>query len=120
MLDRVDRTVAVIVWLAAGVTVAVLLFGPLFAGHGTAGAAPSYSGGAANGKQIFVSNCGSCHTLAAAGTSGQAGPDLDNIGLTTAQVAAQVRNGGGGMPPFSGQLSNAQIQAVAAFVAASR
>jgi plastocyanin len=30
-----------------------------------------------NGKQLFVQRCGSCHTLARAGTKGTAGPDLD-------------------------------------------
>ncbi len=30
-----------------------------------------------NGKQLFVQRCGSCHTLARAGTKGTAGPNLD-------------------------------------------
>jgi uncharacterized cupredoxin-like copper-binding protein len=30
-----------------------------------------------NGKQQFVENCGSCHTLARAGTTGVTGPNLD-------------------------------------------
>jgi mono/diheme cytochrome c family protein len=29
------------------------------------------------GRQLFVSNCGTCHTLAQAGTSAEIGPDLD-------------------------------------------
>jgi sulfite dehydrogenase len=34
-----------------------------------------------------------------------------------ATVEQQVRNGGGGMPSFEGRLSNAQIAAVANYVA---
>ncbi len=30
-----------------------------------------------DGKQLFVSNCGPCHTLAAAGADGVVGPNLD-------------------------------------------
>ena len=31
-----------------------------------------------NGKQLFVSKCGSCHTLSHAATQGQVGPNLDD------------------------------------------
>jgi cytochrome c oxidase subunit 2 len=36
---------------------------------------------AAAGKQIFTggAGCGGCHTLADAGTTGQIGPDLDQV-----------------------------------------
>jgi mono/diheme cytochrome c family protein len=36
------------------------------------------SGDPVAGKKIFVSTCGGCHTLAAAGTTGTAGPNLDD------------------------------------------
>ena len=36
------------------------------------------SGDAAAGKQLFKTKCGSCHTLADAGTTGTIGPNLDN------------------------------------------
>jgi outer membrane protein assembly factor BamB len=72
---------------------------------------------AVNGEQIFVSNCGSCHRLNAAGTSGTVGPNLDQLKPNAATVERQVRNGGGGMPSFEGRLSTAQIVAVAKYVA---
>jgi mono/diheme cytochrome c family protein len=35
------------------------------------------TGNIENGKQLFASKCGSCHTLAHAGTTGTIGPNLD-------------------------------------------
>lgn len=32
----------------------------------------------ANGKDLFISKCGSCHTMARANTAGTTGPDLDD------------------------------------------
>ena len=61
--------------------------------------------------------CGSCHTLAAAHANGQVGPNLDQLRPDFEIVRDKVTNGGGGMPPFSGQLSAQQIRDVAAFVA---
>jgi len=52
-----------------------------------------------NGKKLFVAKCGSCHTLADAGTSGKVGPDLDAAfrqglrdGMTEATVRQVVRD----------------------------
>ena len=61
--------------------------------------------------------CGSCHTLAAAKSSGQVGPNLDDAKPGYDTVLAKVTNGGGGMPSFGGQLSEQQIRDVAAYVA---
>jgi mono/diheme cytochrome c family protein len=36
------------------------------------------SGDVTRGRALFVKNCGTCHTLAEAGTSGQVGPNLDD------------------------------------------
>jgi mono/diheme cytochrome c family protein len=47
-------------------------------------------------RDLFSSECGVCHTLAAAGTSGQAGPNLDKLRPTRARVLAAIRNGGRG------------------------
>jgi cytochrome c553 len=73
---------------------------------------------ASAGASIFADNgCGDCHTLGAAGASGQIGPDLDSVRPGYRQVRARVEQGGGGMPSFSGRLSPQQIRDVSAFVA---
>jgi mono/diheme cytochrome c family protein len=73
---------------------------------------------AAAGAKVFASaGCGSCHTLAAARSSGQVGPNLDDAQPGYDVVVAKVTDGGGGMPAFGGQLSEQQIRDVAAFVA---
>jgi mono/diheme cytochrome c family protein len=67
---------------------------------------------------VFASaGCGGCHTLRAAGASGAVGPDLDQLKPDAATVAATVKSGAGAMPSFSGRLSDAEIQAVARYVA---
>src|SRR5262245_15128435 len=89
----------------------------------TAAPKPAGPGNATAGKSVFVANCGTCHTLSAAGTHGTIGPDLDGKNLSHATVAATVKTGKSGsagvMPAFSGQLTAEQIDDVAAFVAAS-
>ena len=83
--------------------------------------AAATSGGttSTNGKTIFTSSCGSCHTLAAAGTHGTVGPNLDQLKPPFARVQRQVINGGAIMPAFKGKLTDAQITAVARYVAAN-
>jgi mono/diheme cytochrome c family protein len=71
------------------------------------------------GKEIFVAKCGTCHTLADAGTTGEMGPDLDALAPPYETVVTQVTNGGGGMPAFQGDLSEQQIQDVAAYVSSA-
>ncbi|HET9673839.1 MAG TPA: cytochrome c [Gaiellaceae bacterium] len=76
------------------------------------------AGGEPEGEAIFNSaGCAACHTFAPAGSSGTVGPNLDNVNVTVAQVEQQVRNGGGGMPPFKDRLSDAEITEVSRFVA---
>jgi mono/diheme cytochrome c family protein len=70
----------------------------------------------AQGKQIFTQNCGACHALKDAKTTGQVGPDLDQLKPDQQTVQTQVANGGGGMPAFKGQLQPNQIQAVSQYV----
>ena len=85
----------------------------------TTEAAPSTpAGDAAAGEAVFASaGCGGCHTLEAAGTSGKVGPNLDDAKPDEALVVERVTNGMGVMPSFVDQLSEKQIQDVAAYVA---
>jgi mono/diheme cytochrome c family protein len=76
------------------------------------------AGGAqvADGAQLFSSNCESCHGSMGAG--GHVGPNLQKspVAEHLADVEKQVRHGGGAMPPFSGVLSDQEIDAVAHYV----
>jgi mono/diheme cytochrome c family protein len=77
---------------------------------------PAPEGDAAAGKVVFTTNCGSCHTLSDAGTSGTVGPNLDDAQPDAALVVDRVTNGQGVMPPFEGVLTEQQIADVAAYV----
>jgi mono/diheme cytochrome c family protein len=79
-------------------------------------AAPA-AGDPAAGKAVFTANCGGCHALADAGTTGAVGPNLDDLKPDEAKVKHQVEVGGGAMPAFKGTLSDADIANVAAYVA---
>jgi mono/diheme cytochrome c family protein len=74
------------------------------------------SAAVAAGKTVFTANCGTCHTLKEAGTSGTVGPNLDELEPEMATVEHQVETGGGGMPAFKGQLSAEEITDVATYV----
>jgi mono/diheme cytochrome c family protein len=81
---------------------------------------PSTQGDPVAGKGVFASaGCSGCHTLKAAGSTGNIGPNLDQLKPAYATVVHQVENGGGAMPAFKGQLSQTQIDDVSAFVATS-
>lgn len=72
------------------------------------------------GKAIFgKSGCGSCHTLAAAHSTGTVGPNLDQAKPDYRLATARVTLGKSPMPAFKGQLSDQQIADVAAYVVKS-
>jgi cytochrome c6 len=72
------------------------------------------------GRQIFTKiaepQCGVCHTLKDAGTTGEIGAKLEEIQPDANRVMAAVREGVGVMPSYVGKLTDAQIQAVAYYV----
>ena len=88
----------------------------LVAGCGSVGHSEG-TGDRTKGKELFTQRCGSCHTLADAGTKGQIGPNLDyaflasrrdGLGQSTivqvvrGQIAYPIMNtstGAPGMPP---------------------
>jgi len=78
------------------------------------------------GKQLFVTNCGSCHTLYKAGTDGVVGPNLDELlappgptppdaSTITPRVLSAMENGIAGRMP-AGILTGPQAEEVADFV----
>lgn len=105
---------------AGVVTIAVTIAG-VAAGAGCGGGGSSAPpANAGPGLKTFdQANCGSCHTLAAAHSTGKVGKKLDGLSLDAATVEHWVRTGGGGMPVFTDQLSDTQIQQVSQFVAES-
>lgn len=91
--------------------------------HKNAGESPAKPGLAATpgsigqGKQLFTSRCGSCHTLADAGSAGKVGPDLDQLAPTKARVVAAITKGGTGSGTMPKDLVvGAEAQAVATYV----
>jgi mono/diheme cytochrome c family protein len=73
-----------------------------------------------HGREVFVESCGSCHTLDAAGTTGQIGPDLGDIPLDEADARRAIEIGGTGSGTMPRNLVSGKDAAdVAAFVAAS-
>lgn len=79
--------------------------------------APGGGGGdPAAGREIFIANCGSCHTFADAGTTGSIGPNLDEAAPSMELAVDRVTNGQGVMPAFEGDLSEQEILDVATYV----
>ena len=100
---------------------------------GCGAVAPVTSGDPAVGKALFIKNCGSCHTLADAKTTGTVGPDLDNAFLADkqqgfelstitdvvrGQIAYAETNTGSGYPGMPSNLLKGQdAKDVAVYVA---
>ena len=63
--------------------------------------------------------CGVCHTLQAAGSVGNIGPDLDLLKPQISQTITAVTNGIGVMQAWEGILTEEEIEAVAYYVFSS-
>ena len=70
------------------------------------------------GLEIYnnKAQCGVCHTLQAAGSAGDIGPNFDQLTPTIPQIISAVTNGIGVMPPWDGILTYEEIEAVAYYV----
>ena len=72
------------------------------------------------GKLLFqteaVPACAICHTMQDADATGGIGPDLDELKPDLARVKKVLEEGMGAMPSFSDTLTEAQREAVAAYV----
>ena len=63
--------------------------------------------------------CGVCHTLQAAGSTGTIGPNLDQLKPQMSQIIAAVTDGIGAMQAWKNILTYEEIQAVAYYVFSS-
>ena len=102
-------------WLPRMV-LAMLAAGPAMPGAVLASDAATIERGA----KVFATvqpACKVCHTLQAAGADGQVGPVLDELRPDAARVLRALRAGIGVMPSYAAILSEADMQALAAFVA---
>jgi mono/diheme cytochrome c family protein len=66
------------------------------------------------GHQLFLLNCAHCH---APDATGDEGPDLRGVRKSDARIAAMIKGGvKGEMPKFGSKLSDADVQALIAFL----
>ncbi|MFL5820978.1 MAG: c-type cytochrome [Solirubrobacteraceae bacterium] len=117
---RVVGALIAAVFLAMGVAVPALVVAR--SGHkDRAGAARvRLTAAQERGRQLFGHTCNQCHTLAAANTVGEVGPNLDKLKPPRALVLDAIRNGrarGKGRMPAA-LLQGRDAADVASFVAA--
>ncbi len=108
--------------------VCLLVVVKVVSGQGAESAAPvAVKSQDEDGKLLFANNCGPCHTLAAAGSDGVVGPNLDQVlapggnatyeGSYNRAISAITCGFGNGRMP-AGILQGENAQEVAAFVGA--
>jgi ubiquinol-cytochrome c reductase cytochrome c subunit len=71
------------------------------------------------GADLFSLDCAACHTITGSGDAlayGTNAPSLNNKDLTPQQVAEAIRTGPANMPRFTGNLTDAQVRDLVAYV----
>ena len=70
------------------------------------------------GLEIYnnKAQCGVCHTLQAAGSAGNIGPNLDQLKPPMSQIIYAVTNGIGVMQAWEGILTDKEIESVSYYV----
>ncbi len=130
-MDGIDRGRAWLVGVAVGLLMLVGLVVAFVAGTNfsddpttpVAGAETTQSVPqevSAEGRQAFITKCGSCHTMGEAGTSGTIGPNLDTLKPAAAVVEQAIVNGGtgtGAMPP--GLATGPELTQIVEYVVAA-
>jgi cytochrome c551/c552 len=119
--------------LVAGLAAAALAFGAVALGVGIDGGSDNPRASAApkdgSGPAVFARmGCGSCHALAAAGSTGQMGPDLDTAlehhtrATLIAQITAPAGDGGFSAMPddFASRMSSGELDSLVDFLLAQR
>lgn len=75
------------------------------------------------GRVLFADGaqpaCVSCHALSDADSTGGIGPDLDRLAPSAEQVTQALRSGPGQMPSYADDLSDEEMDALAAYVEAT-
>ena len=78
------------------------------------------TGDATAGEPLFgEAGCGACHTLSAAGSSGNIGPNLDESKPSYELAVQRITLGQGGMPAFAEQFEPQQIADLSQYLVAS-
>jgi cytochrome c oxidase cbb3-type subunit 3 len=81
---------------------------------GSSAAPPQNSPKVAEGARLFALNCAHCH---GADATGDEGPDLHGVRKSDAKITSYIKNGiKGEMPKFGQKLSDADVQALIAYI----
>ena len=124
-LTRGRRTFAfviVLLYIGVGIAVPALVLTNREEAQGATSALQTKEASAnlERGKELFMENCKSCHTLEAANAVGITGPSLDELGqVTRDRVVNAIRIGGTGQDRMpAGLLEGRNAELVAEYVAA--